>query len=81
MLPNQNAMLPVVRAMSQQHRDSLWQEEAVAATDAASFDGERTLREAVKHGVLTVARGAVSFGIPSFRDHLDSLLAKRSRDG
>ena len=79
MLPNQNAMLPVVRAMSQQRRDSLWQEEAIAAIDAASFDGERTLREAVKHGVLTVARGAVSFGIPSFRDHLDGLLAKRSR--
>lgn len=80
MLANQNAMLPVVRAMGQRNRDFLWQEEAIAAIDAASFNGEQTLREAVKHSVLTVARGAVSFGIPSFRDHLDGLLAERSRD-
>ena len=80
MLVNQNAMLPVVRAMGQRNRDFLWQEEAIAAMDEASFNGEQTLREAVKHGVLTVARGAVSFGIPSFRDHLDGLLAERSRD-
>lgn len=80
MLPNQNAMFPVVRAMRRQDRDRLWQEEAVAAIDAASFDGERTVREAVKHGVLSLAGGGVKFGIPSFRDHVESLLRERVRD-
>ena len=80
MLPNQNAMFPVVRAMRERNRDRLWQEEAVAAVDAASFDGERTVREAIKHGVLSLAGGGVSFGIPSFRDHVDCLLRERIRD-
>ena len=80
MLPNQNAMFPVVRAMREQNRDRLWQEEAVAAVDAASFDGERTVREAVKHGVLSLAGGGVGFGIPSFRDHVEHLLRERTRD-
>ena len=79
MLPNQNAMLPVVAAMRQKNRDVLWQEEAVAAIDAASFDGEQTVREAIKHGVLTLAGGGVSFGIPSFRNHMENLLDARSR--
>ena len=80
MLPNQNAMFPVLRAMREQNRDRLWQEEAVAAVDAASFDGERTVREAIKHGVLSLARGGVGFGIPSFRDHVEHLLRERARE-
>ena len=79
MLPNQNAMLPVVNAMLEQRRSALWQEEAVRAIDAASFDGERTLQEAIKHGVLTLEKGGVSFGIPSFFDHMKTLLAERRR--
>ena len=80
MLSNQNAMLPVIHAMRQQNRDVLWQEDAVAAIQAASFNGEHTLREAIQHGVLTLARGGVSFGIPSFRDHMERLLEERNRD-
>ena len=48
--------------------------------DAASFDGERTVREAIRHGVLSLAGGGVGFGIPSFRDHVDCLLRERIRD-
>ena len=77
MLPNQNAMLPVVDAMLEQRRRSLWQEEAVRAIDDASFDGEGTVREAIKHGVLTLEKGSVRFGIPSFFDHMEKLLAER----
>ena len=77
MLPNQNAMLPVVTAMRQKNRDVLWQEEAVAAIDAASFDGERTVNAAIKHGVLTLASGGVGFGIRSFRDHMEDLHQRR----
>ena len=82
MLPNQNAMLPVVDAMLEQRRSALWQEEAVRAINDASFDGERTLQEAIKHGVLTLEKGGVSFGIPSFFDHMKNLRAERrhSRD-
>ena len=79
MLPNQNAMLPVVDAMLEQRRSALWQEEAVRAINDASFDGERTLQEAIKHGVLTLEKGGVSFGIPSFFDHMKKLLAERRR--
>ena len=57
LLPNQNAMLPVVDAMLEQRRRALWQEEAIRAIDDASFDGEGTVREAIKHGVLTLAKG------------------------
>ena len=81
MLPNQNAMLPVVDAMLEQRRNTLWQEEAVRAINDASFDGERTLQEAIKHGVLTLEKGGVSFGIPSFFDHMKTLLAERRRSG
>ena len=81
MLPNQNAMLPVVDAMLEQRRSALWQEEAVRAINDASFDGERTLHEAIKHGVLTLEKGGVSFGIPSFFDHMKKLLAERRRSG
>ena len=75
-LPNQNAMLPVVAAMLEQRRSSLWQKEAIRAIDDASFDGEETVREAIKHGVLTLERCGVSFGIPSFFDHMKYLLAE-----
>ena len=77
MLPNQNAMLAVVDAMLRQGRSALWQEEAIAAIEDASFDGEEAVREAIKHGVLTPEKGSVSFGIPSFFDHMAQLLAER----
>ena len=80
MLRDQNAMLPVARAMRQRYRDTLRQEEAIAAVDAASFDGEQAVRDAIQHGVLTLARGGVSFAIPLFRDHMARLLAQQSGD-
>ena len=63
--------------MLKQRRSFLWQEEAVGAIDEASFDGAGTLREAIKHGVLTLEKGGVSFGIPSFLEHMKKLLAER----
>ena len=77
MLPNQNAVLPVARAMREQNRNVLWQEEAVQAINDASFDGEETVRQAIAHGVLTLEGGGLSFGIPSFRSYMDSLLRER----
>ena len=77
MLPNQNAVLPVARAMREQNRNVLWQEEAVQAINDASFDGEETVRQAIAHGVLTLEGGGLSFGIPSFFDHMKTLLQKR----
>ena len=77
MLPNQNAVLPVARAMREQNRNVLWQEEAVQAINDASFDGEETVRQAIAHGVLTLEGGGLSFGIPSFRGYMDSLLRER----
>ena len=62
--------------MLEQRRSSLWQEEAIRTIDDASFDGEAAVREAIKHGVLTLERGGVSFGIPSFFDHMKNLLAE-----
>ena len=76
MLPNQNAMLPVVHVMLEQRRDVLWQEEAAQAINDASFDGEETVRQAIAHGVLTLEGGGVSFGIPSFRDHMKQAAAR-----
>ena len=63
--------------MLKQRRSFLWQEEAVGAIDEASFDGAGTLREAIKHGVLTLEKGGVSFGIPSFLEQMKKLLAER----
>ena len=77
MLPNQNAMLPVVQVMLEKRRSVLWQEEAAQAINEASFDGEETVRQAIAHGVLTLEGGGVSFGIPSFRDHMNKLLRER----
>ena len=81
MMTNQNAVLPVVRAMLEQNRNVLWQEEAVQAINDASFDGEETVRQAIAHGVLTLEGGGVSFGIPSFRSHMNDLLRMRQTVG
>ena len=84
MLPNQDAMLAVVDAMLKLNRDSLRMREAVKALDDASYDGAdgaATVREAVAHGVLTINdEGALSFGIPSFHNHMAQRLdADRQR--
>ena len=74
MLTDQDAMLPVIATLLQAGRESLRRSEAVRAVNAAAFDGEKTVREAIIHGVLTLQRGGVSFGIPSFRGHMERLL-------
>ena len=81
MLSDQDAMLAVVNAMRERHRDSLRMREAVEALDDESYDGAATVREAVAHGVLTTDdEGALSFGIPSFHNHmLQRLDADRQR--
>ena len=76
MLTDQDAMLPVIATLLQEGRESLRRSEAVRAVNAAAFDGEKTVREAIIHGVLTLQRGGVSFGIPSFRGHMERLLAE-----
>ena len=74
MLPDLDAMLAVTETMRGTGRESLRRSEAVAAANKACFDGESAVQDAIKHGVLTLHRGAVSFGIPSFRDHMERLL-------
>ena len=55
MLPDQDAMLPVIEAMVETSRKSLRRSEAVRAVAGASFDGENAVRQAIAHGVLTWA--------------------------
>ena len=74
MLPDQDAMLPVIETMLATRRESLRRAEAIEVVNAAAFDGENTVRQAIAHGVLTLHRGGVSFGIPSFRRHMERLL-------
>ena len=74
MLADQDAMLPVIETMLATGRESLRRAEAIEVVNAAAFDGENTVRQAIAHGVLTLHRGGVSFGIPSFRRHMERLL-------
>ena len=74
MLADQDAMLPVIETMLATGRDSLRRSETIKAVNEAAFDGETTVRQAVAHGVLTLDRGGLSFGIPSFRRHMEHLL-------
>ena len=74
MLADQDAMLPVIETMLATGRESLRRAEAIEVVNAATFDGEATVRQAIAHGVLTLHRGGVSFGIPSFRRHMERLL-------
>ena len=74
MLADQDAMLPVIETMLATGRTSLRRAEAVEVVNKAAFDGENTVRQAIAHGVLTLDRGGVSFGIPSFHRHMERLL-------
>ena len=67
-------MLPVIETMLATGRESLRRAEAIEVMNKAAFDGENTVRQAVVHGVLTLDRGGVSFGTPSFRHHMERLL-------
>ena len=78
MLPDQDAMLPVIETLLETGRKSLRRSEAVAVVGnrsaEASSDGENILQQAIAHGVLTLGKGGVSFGIPSFHSHMEQLL-------
>ena len=87
MLPDQDAMLPVIETMLETGRKSLRRSEAVAVVEPStrvregpaprskpSLDGENIVQQAIAHGVLTLNRGGVSFGIPSFHSHMEQLL-------
>ena len=76
MLTDQDAMLPLIEAMLKTGRESLRRSEAVAAVAASCPDGEEVVGQAIAHGVLTLHRGGVSFGIPSFHRHMEGLLAE-----
>ena len=76
MLADQDAMLPLVEAMLRTGRESLRRSEAVAAVAASHSDSVNVVDQAIAHGVLTLHRGGVSFGIPSFRRHMEGLLAE-----
>ena len=81
MLPDLDGMLTVIETMVETGRDSLRRSETVAAANKACLDGESAVREAIRHGVLTLRRGALSFGIPSFRDHMERLLEEHGGGG
>ncbi len=69
-LDDQDAILPVVEAMILEGRSSLRKSEAISAVDKAKLDGKGVVNDAIRHGVLSMDRGAVSFGIPSFHSHM-----------
>ena len=79
MLVDQDAMLPVIETMVETGRKSLRRSEAVRAVSEASFDGEDVVRQAIAHGVLSVGNEGVSFGIPSFHDHMEQRLDQYRR--
>lgn len=69
-------------AMDRQRvRDLRWKEAAAVLAQMGAEDPDATLQSALEHGVLTTdPRRRVSFGIPSFHDHMSALHAQdRSR--
>ena len=82
MLADRDVVLPVVRAMTQSKRRSLPRAETVLAVDQARYDGEGTVDQAVRHGVLTADdEGRLSFGIPSFPHPHDTTACGRALEG
>ena len=68
-------MIPVIARMMKTATDSLDMQESIDAIDDAKGDGEKTVDDAVHHGVLTLGLDErVSFGIPSFRNHMLDIL-------
>lgn len=68
------AVLTVAAAMEAAGSTAIPVHEATDAVIAAGFSAE-DVDSAVAHGALTLYRGEVSFGIPSFHDHVRKLLA------
>ena len=72
---DRRAVLAVGAAMEAAGSTAIPTHEAADAVTAAGFSVE-DMDSAVAHGALTLYRGEISFGIPSFHDHVRNLLAK-----
>ena len=67
-------MLPVIDHMRRIGATSLykWEAEDVISS-TGRVNGTESVAAAIRHGVLTVNKGLVSFGIPSFHSHMHEL--------
>ena len=64
-------MFPVIAHMRRVGETALPKRKAEAVvTDTGDDDGKDAVAAAIRHGVLTVDKGFVSFGIPSFHSHM-----------
>ena len=74
------ALLPVIAKMLESGDNAIQESEAVDAINAANYDGQTIVDQAVAHGVLTViSTGVVSFGIPSFHTHMVGELERNAK--
>ena len=71
---DRRAVLAVAAAMETAGSTAIPAHEAADAVIAAGFSAE-DVDSAVAHGALTLYRGEVSFGIPSFHDYVRNLLS------
>ena len=78
MATNRRAVLAVAAAMEAAGSTAIPAHEASDAVRAAGFSTE-DMDSAVAHGALTLYRGEVSFGIPSFHAYVRGLLASADR--
>ena len=78
MATNRRAVLAVAAAMEAAGSTAIPAHEAAAAVRAAGFSTE-DMDSAVAHGALTLYRGEISFGIPSFHAYVRGLLAPTDR--
>ena len=71
-LPDRDAMRPIINAMVAGNTNALTRRQAAAAVASAhGDDGTAVVDGAIGHGVLSVDdRGMLSFGIPSFHEHM-----------
>ena len=71
-LPDRDAMRPIIDAMVAADTNALTRRQAAAAVAAAhGDDGTAVVDGAIEHGVLSADdRGMLSFGIPSFHEHM-----------
>ena len=73
-ITDRRAVLAVAAAMETAGSAAIPVHQAADAVIAAGFSAE-DMDNAVAHGALTLYRGEVSFGIPSFHDYMRNLLA------
>ena len=75
---SRNPMLALASVMRDSGRQTLDIDEAKAAVVAAGYDGE-AVDAGIESGALTLLHGDVSFGIPSFHDHMIDVLRQREQ--